>query len=346
MKIFGKNVDAGDAVAGYATGGLSAIDKATGDNVGKGLRNARSAITGVFDKPKMDQFGAPDANALQKVDPDKYSQMPQGASAPQIEAAKANAAQINLADPRWAVLAHGPQEQFRNQQSALAGQLAQQAAGVGPSVAQNQMRQAAAANQAATFAQLASARGGANPALARQAMESAANTGNKLAVDAGTARLQEQMQAAGLLGQVAQGARGQDIGIANTQAGLAQSQAGMEQQTNLANMQAQQQAAIENAQQQSQFQQLQQKYASMGMDAARANQMAALEFEKMRSGTANMNTQAQNQAAAAQKAFQQKLFGQALGTGASAAMMGAGAPPTAAAPAANPFAGGGYGEPS
>jgi hypothetical protein len=93
----------------------------------------------------------------------------------------------------------------------------------------------------------------------------------------------------------------------------------------------QQQAAQENANQQANFQNLQAKYRAMGMSADQANQAAALQFEQMKMGANQFNTSANNAAAAQQKAFTQGLFGKIAGAGASAAMMGAGGAPAAAA---------------
>lgn len=214
--------------------------------------------------------------ALQQVNANKYQTALQGQSAPQATAAQMQAANINMA----------PQDQFRQQQLALASQLAGQASGTGPSITGMQGAQSQEAALAASRAQLASARGGANPALARQAMQQNAQTQQQIAQQTQIARLQEQMQAAGMLGNVAGQARGADIGLAQNQAELQQQaagqNAGFQQQTGLAN-----QAAQEN------FQGLQQKYMTMGLSAEQANQQAALEFEKMKQNQAAMQTQAE-----------------------------------------------------
>ena len=344
FKIGGTNISAGDVAAGAALGPVSALavgaDKLTGDHVGKGLRDAREAV---FGKPNVQGVPGvdPSVEARNRLDAEKYSQMPADMKAPTMQAAQANAAQTNLADPRWAVLAHGPQEQFRNQQMALANQLSQQAAGVGPSVAQNQMRQAQQGNLAATFAQLASARGQANPAMARGTMQTAANINNQLATDSATARLQEQMAAAGMLGNVAGAARGQDIGVQGQQLNAAQTQAGMEQQTNLANAGFQQQAAQQNAMQQANFNDLRQKYLQMGLTASEANQRAAIAFSGQQMGANQANAAAENAAAASQQNFYRGLFSGAAGSVGAAGMgMATGSPAAAAAatPQASPSA--------
>ncbi len=129
-----------------------------------------------------------------------------------------------MADPRTAIIDQAAQAQFRTQQQNLIGQLAMQASGRGPSVAGAQLHQASQANQAATFAQLASARGASagNPGLARNAMNTSANIQAQTSRDAAVARMQEQMNAQGQLGNVISAGRQQDIGMATSQAQLGQ----------------------------------------------------------------------------------------------------------------------------
>lgn len=112
------------------------------------------------------------------------------------------------------------QAAFRNQQMALVNALNMQASGQGPSLAQAQLQQANEAAVASQMAQAASQRG-INPALASRA--AAQNIGNiqaQNAQESAKLRLAEQLQARQLLGQVTEGARGQDIGLATSQAQL------------------------------------------------------------------------------------------------------------------------------
>lgn len=107
----------------------------------------------------------------------------------------------------------GQQQLARNQQQELAKMLMEQAAGRGPSVAQQQLRQAQAANMAQQTAGAASAQGGAmNRALAQT---SAANINSGLAQQtAGQAaelRAQEQLGAMGQASGAVGAMRGQDI---------------------------------------------------------------------------------------------------------------------------------------
>lgn len=174
----------------------------------------------------------------------------------QIQALNGQGGSANVAD-----------NEFRTGQLTLAQQLAAQAAGQGPSLATEQLKQAQNTNQAAIFAQLASQRGGANPALARQAMQTSAQIQGQTARDAALARIQEQMGARDQLGNVLGSGRTGDIQTAGQQNELAIQQAQLGQQN----------------------EELKQKYAAMGLDAEKANQMAALEMERILSGQANTN---------------------------------------------------------
>lgn len=155
-------------------------------------------------------------------------------------------------------------------QNDLIRQLSAQAQGQGPSVAANQFRQAQEANVAAVMAQLASQRGGPSALAQRSAMQTGADIQAQTARDAATARLQEQLAAQGLLGQTTAAAtqagiqqRGQDIGLATTQAGLEQeargqtygaevqkglTEAEMRQQADVVNQAVQRDVAMANAQ--------------------------------------------------------------------------------------------------
>ncbi len=204
------------------------------------------------------------------------------------------------------VAAPGPNDAFRNAQTGLVNQLALQAQGKGPSVAGAQLQQGQQANLAATMAQLASARGGANPLLQRQTMQTSADIQAKTNQDAAMARLQEQMNAQGMLGQVAGAGRSGDI--ATGQLGLQGQQVGLQgMDLSLKEQGMNQQAAqMQN--------ELAAKYAGMGMDAQKANQQAAIEIAQLQQqGVLGLGA-LQMQSGAAQNA----LLGQALGAGAGA----------------------------
>ncbi len=198
-------------------------------------------------------------------------------------------------DPRAAIINQAAQAQFRTQQQNLIGQLALQASGRGPSVAAAQLQQASQANQAATFAQLASARGAAagNPGLARNAMNTSSNIQAQTSRDAAVARMQEQMNAQGRLGDTLSQARGADINLATSQAGLDQAatlagyQGRLGQANNVYNTTYQGGMTKANTEYQGQltmaqqYYDLQAKYAAMGLDAQKANQMAAIEIQRI-----------------------------------------------------------------
>jgi hypothetical protein len=115
-----------------------------------------------------------------------------------------------------------PQEQTRAQQMALGQQLARTASGQGPSVAQEQLKQATDQNIRQQQSLAASMRG-VNPALAaRNAQMGAASAQQQAAGQASTMRAQEALSAQGQLGGLLSGVRGQDIGLGTEQAQLGQ----------------------------------------------------------------------------------------------------------------------------
>lgn len=122
---------------------------------------------------------------------------------------------------------------FRQNQAGLISQLESMARGNGPSAAALQMREAmdrAAAAQASGAAG-AGGRGVNAGAALRNATNNTAALQQNAARDTALARVQEQLGATGMLGQVLQGARGQDLG-------LSQFNAGQTNQMNMANLQA------------------------------------------------------------------------------------------------------------
>lgn len=232
-----------------------------------------------------------------------------------------------------------PQNQFRDAEMALVDQLSDQAKGIGPSVAENNFRSATDANLAATLAAANSSRGGANPALMKAALESNAQVQGRMAQDVATAKLQEQLAAQGLLGQVAGQGRGADIGLARDQAGLQQQAtlAGYQGNLDLTKTQAGITAneAIQNQQSRQDFNRFAMEYQRMGMSAQEADQMAWLQIQQMINGNTNA-TNAQTLAGdIAQKHMVAGLIkdvGGALATG-GASMGSPAAAPAAAAPA-------------
>lgn len=123
-------------------------------------------------------------------------------------------------------------------QMSLADQLAAQANGQGPSLAQMQLQQASDQNLKNSAALIASQRG-INPAqAARQVAMQNASQGQALASQAGQLRLQEQLQKQNLLANTLQAQRGQDISQQGANAnlyGLTGQLANQQNQTKLQN---------------------------------------------------------------------------------------------------------------
>lgn len=186
----------------------------------------------------------------------------------QALAAQARAAQLGRQDA-----------EFRAGQTQLMGQLQDQAAGRGPSLAASQYQEAAEKNIASQMGASA-AMGGRNAGLAqRQLATQAAAQGQQTARDVSNIRMQEQMQARQQLTGLTQTGREQDINVARTQAEL-------QQQTALANMQAQQQTNLTN--------------------------VAALNERQMQQAQLNAQLKLANQQAQNQFALQQGQFGQQM----------------------------------
>lgn len=123
----------------------------------------------------------------------------------------------------FANINQGPQDQFRQGQMDLVSALTAQAAGQGPSLAQGQLQQATDRNMAQAMALGRAQAGGQNAGLAmRQIQQAHAGMNQQAASDSALLRMNEQMQARNMLGQVLAGGRGQDIGLAAEQAGLQQ----------------------------------------------------------------------------------------------------------------------------
>lgn len=131
-----------------------------------------------------------------------------------------------------ATINQGPQDQFRGRQMSLADALQAQSMGQGPSLAQLQLRQGTDRNIAQAMALGASQRGGSPGLAQRQIAQQTAAANQQAAMQAAQTRMAEQLAAREQLGGVLQGGRGQDIGLATSQAQL-------DQERNLANAQAQ-----------------------------------------------------------------------------------------------------------
>jgi hypothetical protein len=179
------------------------------------------------------------------------------------------------------------QGQWRNQQNSLAQALAAQANGDGPSLAQNQLRQATDRSMAQALAMQASQRGAGSHTAMRDISNQRAAIAQQANMDSANLRMAEQMQARNQLGQVLTGARGQDIALAGQQAQF-------QQQTSLANMDSQlKQRGLND--------QLTQYYTTQGLSLAQAQQQAAMQLEQLRAqnalGYAQLQAEAYNNSA-------------------------------------------------
>lgn len=131
-------------------------------------------------------------------------------------------------------------------QNTLIKALLAQSQGQGPSLATDTLQRGSENNLNAVMAQLASARGGSNPLLQRQALNTSADIQAQTARDAATMRLQEQLQAQGLLGNVTNNVSNQGLTQRSQDMGMATNQAGLTQQSNLAGFEGQTQMDIVN----------------------------------------------------------------------------------------------------
>lgn len=187
---------------------------------GNGVQNTtsnadRNDPAGVFKKSRATVPGAPDPNRFD-VNPDVASTGAEGAN----WMGQLQGMQTKLGERKAPQLDQTQSNQMRDAQTGLITDLQNQAAGIGPSLAQAQLQKASDQNLANTMASIQSTRGMGATAAAGQAQGAGAQAGQQLAQDSAILRLQEQMQAKGMLGQLATGARGQDLGAAAQNAQL------------------------------------------------------------------------------------------------------------------------------
>jgi hypothetical protein len=261
---------------------------------------------------------------------------------PQMQAAKvASAAQATASTATAGAL---PTD-TRTGQMKLAGQLADQAEGKGPTLAQQRFKENTDRGMAQALAMAASARG-VNPALAmRQAADSQVQIQGQAAQQSADLSQQEQMNARGQLAGVLSGVAGQDQGARAQDIGLSEFNAGQATDTSkfnatATNTAAAQQAALDQAAAAANMggqidmekykSALVQSYVQMGMSLDQANYQAQLQQEQYKAGllaqqiAASHNVSIQNSAQGAQ------LAGAAMSAG-GAALASALAPSTAAA---------------
>lgn len=308
------------------SGGLPSIERAAGDVINKGIGGGLSQMN-PFHPLNYSQMAAPAAPTTVNGPTGAPKSAPSVAKTPGAAAATA----ANADAVSGAVLGGvGSDNAFRQSQLNTINGLQGVASGaVNP--AQAMMAQNMGQNTASQFAMANSARGGAQASAMRNAMNNAQVDNSQAAVQGAQLGLQNQMNAAGLQGQLAGQGYGQDINVANAnaanqqQASLANQQSQLStnqfnaanlQQANLANYQGQLSSNQMNAQLQNNFNQLGAQYAQMGVGAQEANQQANLAYQNQLMGQQSFNT---NTSLAAQGAQRQAIGNFASGLGGAAA---------------------------
>lgn len=222
-----------------------------------------------------------------------------GSSAERINGQNAGAVERSQAAQSQAATARGAlidgtkidatgSSQIRGQQQDLTQALRDRMEGRGPSVGQAQYDLAKGEIASQALGAAAQARGNDAVAARRDAIRSIGEQEQKAALSAALIRAQESAAASGQLGSVLDSTRGQDIGLATTQAGLTQGANLANQanttQVNLANADAQTRVGMQNA--------VNQQGVSLA-NAASANQRQEFNAGQMQSA-ALANQAAQN----------------------------------------------------
>lgn len=285
---------ASDRAKGLMMGGVAGA--AVGQSgIKKGIKSAGKKLKGAFSGLAGPKMGTYDVNEGAFTDTGETERL-KALFKQRSEAAGGRTAPTAQA----AQIAMGPQEGVRGRQMSLASALEQQAAGQGPSLAQSQLDRATGQNIAQAMALAASQRGQTAGQGLRQIAQQTQSAQEAAARDAATLRIQEQMQARQQLGDVLQGTRGQDIGLATSQAGL-------QQQAALANQQAAlQQQQISDA--------MQKFYDQQRLGATQFDQQRLMDLEKLKAG----QTTSANQLAMQQRAQNMQMISGLAGAGASA----------------------------
>jgi len=239
------------------------------------------------------------------------------------------AASVGTPQMSEALIARGAQGEMRQGQQGLLRMLKERAQGKSQSAAELQMRRAQGQNVAAARS-LAVSQQGVSPAMAlRSAQEAGAQTNIATTQGAGVLRAQEQAQAESMYGQVLSGVRGQDIGLATSQAELLQ-------QSRMSNLASAQQANQSNLSAEMQQRQLNdsmtQYWMSLGFSRDQAQLQANIAMEQLQSQQALGYAGVEQAGAAAN----QQVMGQMVGAGASAVGAGAQGAGTAAGAGAVP----------
>lgn len=242
---------------------------------------------GQFERGQAQQLAPAERTQAERVGNINIGQANQMSAAQIDPAAQARAAQLGRQDA-----------QFRSGQTQLMGDLQEQAAGRGPSLAAGQLREATDRNLAQ---QQAAAAANGSPLNQRNLQNQATVANQQAARDAAQMRIQEQMAARQQLQGVTQTGREQDINVANAQAQL-------QQQTNLAN----QQALNARSMQQAGFQQGANQFNAGALNERQMQQAQLNAQLALANQQAGMQANLANQQAGNQFALQQGQFGQQM----------------------------------
>ena len=250
----------------------------------------------------MRQYGGAQLSPMQNAQAAQIGQMQQG------QAAQAQGTNINTAQ----------QNQFRNAQGGLAALEAQAATGQGPSIANMQLQQGLGANLQSQMAAAQSQRGFGNAgATQRNLANQAASANMQTEQAAAQQRVNETLAARQQLADISSQARGQDIGLAQSQAQLGQQNqqfnAGNQQQMALANMGYTNQASLAQAQLQQQTNLANQAAQNTGsLTQAQLYQQANLAGQEQYNQAMMANTGYQQQAGMFNAGNQQQMYQQNL----------------------------------
>lgn len=206
-----------------------------------------------------------------------------------------------------ATIATGPQDQFRNMQTEMAKRLAGQASGAVAGPGQMAAKDAVSRAIASQQAMANMARGGNSMQASRAAARNAADIGVAGAGQMAQASLQDRAMAEQQLAGVLQGGRAADIGLAEGQAQLGQ-------QMNLANLSAENQRIFQQAQldQAGSLAEMDAKLRTMGM-----NDQARLAYLSQLAGIDQAQLAAELQA----QQNRNQMLGGLIQTGAQIGMM-------------------------
>lgn len=284
----------GGPMVASAIAGKKLSDDASGQVAEKlGMGQYKPGDVGAIDEtPFRDMHRAEQYKGdIQELKRQAQARSFQEAQAAQLgDASQMTAAQLANAERIQAAQLGQDQLEFRAGQQDLISALQQQAAGQGPSLAGAQLDDARQQQIETAMALAASQRGlGAGQGL-RSIAQQTQEAGQFAAREAARARIAEQLAARQQLSGALAGARAQDIGVAESQAGL-------EQQASLANQAAANQFAMQQA--------------AMEQDAASANQAALNQFA-LQQAAMEQQTAMQNQQAGLQFQAQQDALVAAL----------------------------------